>query len=394
MKNKINDAFGDTSIKVPFIIPEITKSDKNSILNALNSKLLTDGPKLHKFESMFAKFTGAKFAVGVSNGTAALHLSLKALGIGKGSEVIIPDITFAATASSVLLTGATPVLVDVGEDLNISITSIKKSITSKTKAIIPVHFAGKSCKINEISSIARKNHLAIIEDCAHAIGAKINGKHVGTFGQSGCFSFYPTKNFTTIEGGMVITNSKNVSDFVRSARNHGISKTLASRFSGGKPWDYDIENPGYNYRLDEIRASLGINQIKRIKKMNLLRKKAADYYTKKLGNVNGVVVPDKSIGTEHAHHLYVIRITRKYGITRDILFQKLLKKGIRTSVHYKPLHKFTIFKKMAKTIDSLSNSKDAYTQILSLPIYPSISKKQQDIVISNIEKYGADQNIC
>ena len=125
-----------------------------------------------------------------------------------------------------------------------------------------------------------------------------------------------------------------------------------------------------------------------------MRKKAADYYTKKLGNVNGIVVPDKSIGTEHAHHLYVIRITNKYDITRDVLFQKLLKKGIRTSVHYKPLHKFTIFKKMAKTIDSLSNSKDAYTQILSLPIYPSISKKQQDIVISNIEKYGADQNIC
>ena len=389
MKNKINDAFGDTSIKVPFIIPEITKSDKNSILNALNSKLLTDGPKLRKFESMFAKFTGAKFAVGVSNGTAALHLSLKALGIGKGSEVIIPDITFAATASSVLLTGATPVLVDVGEDLNISITSIKKSITSKTKAIIPVHFAGKSCKINEIISIARKNHIAIIEDCAHAIGAKINGKHVGTFGQSGCFSFYPTKNFTTIEGGMVITNSKNVADFVRSARNHGISKTLASRFSGGKPWDYDIHDPGYNYRLDEIRAALCINQIKRIGKMNHLRKKAANYYTKKLGNVNGVVVQDKSIGTEHAHHLYVIRITRKYGITRDILFQKLLKKGIRTSVHYKPLHKFTIFKKMAKTIDSLSNSKNAYSQILSLPIYPSISKKQQDLVISCIEKYKA-----
>ena len=389
MKKMKTDAFGDGSIKVPFIIPEITKNDRYVVSNALNSRLLTDGPKLRKFEATFAKFTGAKFAVGVSNGTAALHLSLKALGIGKGSEVIIPDITFAATASSVLLTGATPVLVDVGEDLNISITSIKKSITSKTKAIIPVHFAGKSCKINEISSIARKNHLAMIEDCAHAIGAKINGKHVGTFGQSGCFSFYPTKNFTTIEGGMVITNSKNVADFVRSARNHGISKTLASRFSGGKPWDYDIENPGYNYRLDEIRASLGINQIKRIKKMNLLRKKAADYYTKKLGNVNGVVVPDKSIGTEHAHHLYVIRITRKYGITRDILFQKLLKKGIRTSVHYKPLHKFTIFKKMAKTIDSLSNSKNAYSQILSLPIYPSISKKQQDLVISCIEKYKA-----
>ena len=387
MRKKTIDAFNDASISVPFIIPEITKNDKNAVLNALNSRLLTDGPKLHKFESVFAKFTGAKFAVGVSNGTAALHLSLKALGIGKGSEVIIPDLTFVATASSVLLTGATPVLVDVNEDLNISIPSIKKAITTRTKAIIPVHFAGKSCKIRQIASIAKKNHIAIVEDCAHAIGSKVNNKHVGTFGQTGCFSFYPTKNFTTIEGGMVITNSKHIADFVRSARNHGISKTLASRFAKGKPWNYDIENPGYNYRLDEIRASLGINQMKRIKKMNSLRKKAANYYTEKLGNVNGVVVPDKSIGAEHVHHLYVIKITRKYSITRDILFNKLLKKGIRTSVHYKPLHMFTTFKKMAKVSGSLSNSKEAYSQILSLPIYPSISKKQQDLVIHNIEKY-------
>ena len=185
---------------------------------------------------------------------------------------------------------------------------------------------------------------------------------------------------------MVVTNSKKVADYVRYARNHGITKTLASRFSSGKPWDYDIENSGYNYRLDEIRAALGINQIKRVKKMNLLRKKAADYYNKKLGCIEGVIVPDRSIGLGHVHHLYVIRITRKYGITRDILFQKLLKKGIRTSVHYKPLHKFTISKKMA-AFDGLSNSKNAYSQILSLPIYPSISKKQQDLVINNIKKY-------
>ena len=387
MKKKIVDAFSDASIKVPFIIPEITKNDKNVVLNALNSRLLTDGPNLRKFESIFAKFTKVKFAVGVSNGTAALHLSLKALGIGKGSEVIVPDITFVATASSVLLTGATPVLADVDKDLNISISSIKKSITSKTKAIIPVHFAGKSCKINQIKSIARKNRISIIEDCAHAIGARVNGKHVGTFGQTGCFSFYPTKNFTTIEGGMVITNSKKVANFIRYARNHGITKTLASRFSSGKPWDYDVKNSGYNYRLDEIRAALGISQIKQIKKMNLLRKKASDYYNKKLGSVQGIIVPDKSVGMEHVHHLYVIRVTKKYGITRDMLFQKLLKVGIRTSVHYKPLHRFTIFKKMSKAGDKLSNSKDAYSQILSLPIYPSISKKQQDLVIKNIKKY-------
>ena len=186
---------------------------------------------------------------------------------------------------------------------------------------------------------------------------------------------------------MVVTNSKNVANFIRYARNHGITKTLVSRFSSGKPWDYDVENPGYNYRLDEIRASLGINQIKRVKKMNLLRKKAADYYNKNLVDIEGVIVPDKSIGLEHVHHMYVIRISRKYGITRDLLFQKLLKKGIRTSVHYKPLHRFTIFKKMAKIFDKLPNSVDAYSQILSLPIYPSISKKQQDLIINNIKKY-------
>ena len=389
MKKKIVDAFNDRSIKVPFIIPEITKNDKDVVLKALNSRLLTDGPNLRKFESIFAKFTGAKFAVGVSNGTAALHLSLNALGIGKGSEVIVPDITFIATASSVLLTGATPVLVDVDKDLNIAISSIKKSITSKTKAIIPVHFAGKSCKINEIKSIAKKNKISVIEDCAHAIGARVNNKHVGTFGQTGCFSFYPTKNFTTIEGGMVITNSKNVADFIRYTRNHGITKTLATRFSSGKPWDYDAKNSGYNYRLDEIRAALGISQIKQIKKMNLLRRKASDYYNKKLGSIQGIIVPDKPVSMEHVHHLYVIRITRKYGITRDMLFEKLLKAGIRTSVHYKPLHKFTIFKKSSKVGGKLSNSKDAYSQILSLPIYPSISREQQDIVIKNIKKYKA-----
>ena len=244
MKKTMNDAFGDKSIKVPFIIPEITKNDRSVISGALNSSLLTDGPKLRKFEAIFAKFTKAKFAIGVSNGTSALHLSLKSLGISKNDEVIIPDLTFVATASSVLFTGATPVLADVDDDLNISIQSIKKLITSRTKAIIPVHFAGKSCKIKEISSIAKKNNISVIEDCAHAIGARINNKHVGTFGQLGCFSFYPTKNFTTIEGGMIITNSKKMANFVRAARNHGISKTLASRISKGKPWDYDIQNPG------------------------------------------------------------------------------------------------------------------------------------------------------
>ena len=279
----------NNTIKVPFFLPYVDSKDIAEIKEAALSSFLTNGPKLDSFEQKFKKFTKSKYAVGVSNATSALYLSLKALGIKKNDEVIIPDLTFAATANSVLQTGATPVLADINEEtLNISTESIIKNISRKTKAIIPVHFAGKSCKIREIASIAKKNHIAIVEDCAHAIGSKVNSKHVGTFGQSGCFSFYPTKNLTTIEGGMVITNSKHIADFVRSARNHGISKTLASRFSKGKPWNYDIENPGYNYRLDEIRASLGINQMKRIKKMNSLRKRSIDYQSQRRAAIDKI----------------------------------------------------------------------------------------------------------
>jgi len=243
---------------VPFVVPNIELSDKRAIEKALKSNLLTDGPILRKFEKAFSKFTGSKYAIGVSNATSALHLSLKSLGIGKGDEVIIPNITFVATANVVLYTGATPVLVDVNnDDINISIKSIEKSITKKTKAIIPVHFAGKSCDMFSIQKLAKKYHLEIIEDCAHAIGTKFNKTHVGNFGKTGCFSFYPTKNLTTFEGGMVITNSKTIALKIRRMRNHGIDKSLKERFSDGYPWDFDVSELGYNFRLDEIRSSLG-----------------------------------------------------------------------------------------------------------------------------------------
>lgn len=379
------DAFGNTDIIVPFFSPHIDRHDRKAVEIALRSTLLTDGPKLRKFEGSFAKFTGAKYAVGVSNATAALHLSLRALGIGKGDEVIVPDMTFVATANSVLLTGATPVIVDVDEsDMNMSITSLKKSITSKTKAILPVHFAGKACKISQIQRIANANNLFLIEDCAHAIGTKIHDRHVGTFGDVGCFSFYPTKNITTLEGGMIISNNKRIAGFARSARNHGITKSLSQRYTSKTPWDYDIVEPGYNYRLDEIRSSLGLSQLKKIKHLNQLRKKAFDYYNNKLRDKDGIEIPDEGMPGEHSFHLYMIKIKKEFHISRDELYMKLLKAGIRTTVHYKPLHMFSIMKKKAKIYDKLHNSKQIYQQVLSLPLYPSISKKQQDSVLDAI----------
>ena len=384
-KRKNSDVFNDSNIKVPFVLPEITNEDKRVILVTLNQNLLTDGPKLKEFENKFAKFTGARYAVGVSNATAALQLSLKAIGIGKGDQVVVPDLTFVASINAILFTGATPVIVDIDkEDYNISIDSIKKSLTKKTKAIMPVHFAGKSCKMHEIQTIARKNNLKIIEDCAHAIGGKLNKKHVGTFGDAGCFSFYPTKNLTTFEGGMVITNSKKISETIKTLRNHGITKSYQDRFTKGKPWEYDVSIPGYNYRLDEIRAALGISQLKRITQNNLKRKKAALYYNSKLKNIKSIITPKILKDEDHACHLYVLRFKKQGKFSRDDLFTKLLKNGIRSSVHYKPLHTFTAYKKNAKIFDDLINSKQIYKEIISLPLYPQITLKQQDLVLKNL----------
>ena len=388
MTKKIVDVFRNKKIRVPFFIPDISKSDKLAVMNALNSHMLTDGPQLRKFEREFAKYTGSKYAVGVSNGTASLHLALKALGLKKGDEVIIPNITFVATANSVLLTGATPVLVDVNyDDMNISLDSIKQNITSKTKAILPVHIAGKICKMTQIKKIAKKNNLLLIEDCAHAIGTKLNNKHAGTFGSIGCFSFYPTKNFTTIEGGMVITNSKRIAEYVTSARSHGLTRSLADRYSKGKPWDYDIINPGFNYRLDEIRASLGLSQLKRINSLNSKRFLASKYYSKQLEEIPGIITPEIFRNKEHTYHLYIIRIKNEFGQNRDVVFKELKKVGIHVSLHYKPLHRFSAYKNLTKTYGKLDNSEQIYKESLSLPLYPSISKKQQDLVIHNIEKY-------
>lgn len=374
--------------RVPFFIPQITKEDQRAILAALGNPILTDGPRLRQFETSFSKFVGSRFAIGVSNATSALHMSLKALNIKPGDEVIVPDITFVATANAVLLSGATPVLADVNiDDFNISASSLKKNITSKTKAIIPVHMAGKACNMIEIKKIAEKSNIFVVEDCAHAIGTRFRGKHVGTFGDMGCFSFYPTKNITTIEGGMVVTNNQNMEQYIRRVRSHGINRSLMQRYKVGMPWEYDIEEPGYNYRLDEIRASLGIVQLRRIKKLNQMRRNAVKYYNSKLKNTSGVITPQISRNNEDAHHLYIIRITNEFGTNRNNLFKKLLKDKISTTVHYKPLHRFSVFKKRAKIYDSLENSNRLYSELLSLPLFPTITRREQDLVITSISRY-------
>ncbi|NDB92671.1 MAG: DegT/DnrJ/EryC1/StrS family aminotransferase, partial [Nitrososphaeria archaeon] len=231
-----NNVFNKKNTKVSAYEPWISENDKKLVLSSLNQTMLTLGPNLEKFERMFAKYAKTKDAVAVSNCTAALHLSLMALGIKKGDEVIIPDLTFIADANAALAVGAKPVLADIDDDFSISIASIKKKVSKNTKAIIPVHIYGKACNIDEILDVAKANNIKVVEDCAHAVGTFYKGKHVGGFGETGCFSFYPTKNMTTAEGGMVTTNSLEIAEKIRQLRSHGMTRSLSDRYKKGYPW--------------------------------------------------------------------------------------------------------------------------------------------------------------
>ena len=371
--------------KFPAYEPWISNEDKEMVNATLNQTMLTLGPKLEKFESDFCKYSKAKYAVAVSNCTAALHLSLMALGIGKGDEVIIPDLTFVADANAVLACNAKPIITDINkENFFLSISNIKKNITKKTKAIIPVHIYGQVCNIDEILDVAKDNNLKVIEDCAHAVGTFHKSKHAGTMGSTGCFSFYPTKNITTAEGGMVITNSKSIAEKVRQLRSHGMTRSLKSRYSSGYPWIFDIVEPGYNYRLDEIRASLGITQLKRIKKINELRRKASAYYHKNLQNISGIILPDMVNDRTHSYHLYTIRVTKSFKLSRNQLYKKFKDNGITTTVYWMPIHKYTAYRKFAKKSNVINTTK-IYDEILGLPLFPNISKKHQDSVIKVIK---------
>ena len=381
------DFFKDSTIKIPAYEPWISNDDKQTVNKALNQSMLTLGPQLEKFERSFCKYTKSKYAIAVSNGTAALHLSLKALGIKEHDEVIIPDLTFVADASAILASNAKPVIVDINKNnFFLSISNLKKNITKRTKAIIPVHIYGQVCNIAEVLDVARNNNLKIIEDCAHAVGTFHNSKHVGTLGDTGCFSFYPTKNITTAEGGMVTTNSKKIAEKIRQLRSHGMSRSLKSRYSSGYPWIFDITEPGYNYRLDEIRAALGISQLKRIKKINQLRKNAAFYYNSKLQNIPGIILPDMVNDKTHSYHLYTIRVIKSFKLSRNQLFKKLKQAGIRTTVYWMPIHKYTAFRKFANLSD-VKNTSKIYNEILALPLFPSITKKHQDSVIKIIKSF-------
>ncbi len=374
--------------EIPFFLPSITREDKKAVCDALSSRWLTGGPRARAFEADFADYVGSKYAVAVNSCTAALHLAMRALNIGAGDEVIVPDLTFAATANAAIFCGAKPVFADIDEKtFNISAEQISEKITSKTKAIIPVHYGGQPCDMKEILEIAEDHKLFVVEDCAHSLGATYGGKQTGTFGTMGCFSFYPTKIITTLEGGMVTTDDKKIDKKLRLLREHGMDRNAIERESNSN-WFYDVVDLGYNYRLTEPQAALGMSQLKRVNDGIKRRIRLASYYTRHLSSRSlGIGTPSMAPNRSHIFHLYTIKIEENsLGITRNEVFKSLSNAGIQSSVHYTPLHKMSFYKQFLKEAPHFPVAEKIYKEILSLPIYPTLKKAQITTVTTKIKE--------
>lgn len=373
-------------MKIPYFVPWITNKDKQIMMSALSSRWLTNGPMLQKFEKNIRQFIGTKYSVGVGSATQALHLSLRALGVKKGDEVIIPTFTFIATANAVIYCGAKPVLADVDQDtFNIDPISVKKKITKHTKAIIPVHHGGQSCDMDKIMAISRKYGLSVIEDCAHALGSKFGNKYCGSIGKMGCFSFYPTKIITTGEGGMVTTNNSQFLKKIRLLRSQGMN-ILPHQRELKNEWKYDIVDLGYNYRLDEIRAALGFSQSLRIDNINKKRIKIAKTYNKLIKKIKGISTPLTKNDRNHIYHLYTIKIEKDFHYGRNELLKKLYHKGIGTSVQYYPIHLMSYYKQhFRQKTSNFPIANILKDKILCLPIYASMTEKQVEYVVNTLK---------
>lgn len=341
--------------------PILGKEEKGAVLKVLDSGFLAQGAKVEEFEKKFAKYIGVKYAIAASSGTTALHLALLAHGIKKGDEVITSPFTFIASSNAILYCGAKPVFVDIGEDFNINPDLIEKKITKRTKAILVVHLYGCPAQMDKIMKIAKKYNLVVIEDACQAHGAAIKKKKVGSFG-TGCFSFYPTKNMTTGEGGMVTTNDKKIAEKAKLLRNHGMRIR------------YYHAILGYNFRMTEIAAAIGIEQLKKLEKFNKKRISNANYFNKNI-KIKGVILPRVKKGYRHVFHQYTIRITSQCPKSREEIIKTLNKNGIGSAIYY-PVSVYCQKPYIKHGYKDHSPVTEKYTrEVLSIPIHPSLTKK-------------------
>lgn len=374
---------------LPYAQQWVDEEDVGEVVKVLKSDFLTTGPKIEEFEKRFADYVGAKYAVSISNGTAALHAACFAAGINEGDEVITSPITFAASANCVLYQGGKPAFADINpKSYNIDVEDIERKITKKTKAIIPVDFTGQAVDIDGINEIAKKYGLVVIEDAAHSLGAEYKGKKIGSLVDMTTFSFHPVKHITTGEGGMITTNDEKLNNKLKLFRTHGITRDkemLHNKEEG--PWFYEQLELGYNYRMTDIQAALGISQLNKINGFLKRRREIAKKYDEYLKDIDGIILPYQEGFSNSAWHLYTIQLElEKFKVGRREIFEALQAENIGVNVHYIPVYYHPYYKRLGYEKGLCPNAEKLYERIITLPLYPKMKDKDIEDVVNAIEK--------
>lgn len=378
---------------IPFHKPSIGEEEIQEVVDCLRSGWLTSGPRTAQFESEFRAYVGAAQSLAVNSCTAGLHLALAALEIGPGDEVITTPLTFCATANTILHVGATPVLADIGADGNLDPASIEAHITSRTKAIVPVHIAGLSCDMDQIWSLARRHNLKVIEDAAHAVGTHWRGLPIGAPQPGGAsdavaYSFYATKNLTTGEGGMVTTQDKELIDRMKVLCLHGISRDAWNRYSKGGNWYYQVLEPGFKYNLTDLQSAIGIHQLRKQEAFIATRTAWAKMYTEAFMGSAELEPAPESANSRHCWHLYSLRLNlSRLTIDRAQFIQELEKAGITASVHFIPLPLHPAYSELAaRPENACPNALALYPRLVSLPLHPAMTEEEVSYVATTVKE--------
>lgn len=382
---------------IPYGHQDIDEEDIQAVVEVLKSDFLTTGPKVTEFEQKIAEYSGCKYAVAVSNGTAALHAACFAAGIKNGDEVITTPMTFAATANCILYMGGKPVFVDIDKDTyNIDTSKIEEKLTDKTKAIIAVDYTGQPAELFKIKSLAEKYNLYFIEDAAHSLGAEIKNEYgvwckVGSTAHMTTFSFHPVKHITTAEGGMICTDDYELYNRLKLFRTHGITRDEELLMNkDNEKWYYEQQFLGYNYRLSDLQAALGISQLKRIDKFIERRRYIAKVYNKAFseGDFSGkITTPYQNENTKSSYHIYVVKLSlAAIGKSRDEIYNKLLELNIGVNLHYIPVYYHPYYKALGYKKGLCNEAEKLYEEIITLPLYPGMSEDDVDYVIESMAK--------
>ena len=370
--------------KIPLFDLNYDEQEEKAVQNVLKSKWISTGPKNAEFETKFARALNSKYAITTTNCTVSLHLALHLIGIKPDDEVICPSLTFVATVNSILYLKAKPVFADIKsfEDLTIDPEDIERKITSKTKAIMVMHYGGFACNMDAIAAIAQKNNLRIIEDTSHAPLSTYKGKYLGTIGDIGCFSFFSNKNISTGEGGMMVTNNQSFYERGKLLRSHGMT-TLSYERAKGHSTSYDVVDLGFNYRMDDIRAAIGIVQLGKLRSDLEKRKIIRDLYIQYLSDLQGIIIPFYDYSEFSSNYIFPILIKNGGPEKRDLIRNNLAEKGIQTSVHYPAVHKFAIYKSYCSSLPKTEYVADS---LITLPMYQGLGEEEIAFISKSLKK--------